>query len=167
MNDSDLTREVCRRMIQFDQGDAKRIQHFLKVHAFAQLIAQGERLDPRTRRIAECAALVHDIGIHPAEAKYGCSDGKLQEQEGPAPARTLLTAAGLAPADIDRICWLVGHHHTYAPVDGLDHQILIEADFLVNFYEDGIGEAAIRHAYDHIFRTATGRALCRAVYGLC
>lgn len=165
MNDSALILEVCRSMILFDHGDARRIQHFLKVHAFARLIAQGEQVDAHTQHIIECAALVHDIGIHPAEEKYGRCDGKLQEQEGPQPARALLSEAGLDACDIDRICWLVAHHHTYAPVEGIDHQILIEADFLVNLYEDGVGEKAIRHAYDHIFRTTTGRALCRDVYG--
>ena len=33
---------------------------------------------------------------------------------------------------LERICFLVGHHHTYKDVDGLDHQILLEVDFLVN-----------------------------------
>ena len=68
--------------------------------------------------------------------------------------------------DIDRITWLVAHHHTYVPVDGIDHQILIEADFLVNLYEDPVSADAIRHAYEKIFRTETGRALCRATFGL-
>lgn len=166
MNEQILIDNVCQRMIAFDRGDAKRIQHFLKVHAYARLIAHGEKVDTKTQRIIELAALVHDIGIHPAEEKYGRCDGKLQEQEGPAPARKLLTEAGASAGDIDRVTWLVAHHHTYVPVDGIDHQILIEADFLVNLYEDGVGEKAVRHAYDHIFRTATGRQLCRAVYGL-
>lgn len=166
MNEQILIDDVCRRMIAFDRGDAKRIQHFLKVHAYARLIAHGEKVDAKTQRVIELAALVHDIGIHPAEEKYGRCDGKLQEKEGPAPARKLLTEAGVGVGDIDRVTWLVAHHHTYVPVDGIDHQILIEADFLVNLYEDGVGEKAVRHAYDHIFRTATGRQLCRAVYGL-
>lgn len=166
MKEELLIDDVCKRMMAFDRGDAKRIQHFLKVHRFAQLITRGEKLDAHTTRVIECAALVHDIGIHPAEEKYGRCDGKLQEQEGPAPAHALLSKAGLAAEDVVRICWLVGHHHTYHPVDGIDHQILIEADFLVNLYEDGVGPEAVRHAYDHIFKTASGRALCRLVFGV-
>ena len=34
--------DVCWRMLAFDQGDAKRIQHFLKVHDYARLIAVRE-----------------------------------------------------------------------------------------------------------------------------
>lgn len=166
MNEQILIDDVCRRMIAFDRGDAKRIQHFLKVHAYARLIAHDEKVDAKTQRVIELAALVHDIGIHPAEEKYGRCDGKLQEQEGPAPARALLAATGVSEDDIDRITWLVAHHHTYVPVDGIDHQILIEADFLVNLYEDPVSADAIRHAYENIFRTETGRALCRATFGL-
>ena len=33
---------------------------------------------------------------------------------------------------IRRVEYLVGHHHTYKDIDGLDYQILVEADFLVN-----------------------------------
>lgn len=158
--------EVCWRMLAFDQGDAKRIQHFLKVHDYARLIAVREAVDTHVQFVIECAALVHDIGIHPAEEKYGRCDGKLQEQEGPAPAKQLLQEAGLDADDIARITWLVAHHHTYAPVEGIDHQILIEADFLVNLYEDGVGSEAVQQAYARIFRTEAGKALCRLTFGL-
>lgn len=61
MNEQILIDDVCQRMIAFDRGDAKRIQHFLKVHAYARLIAHGEKVDTKTQRIIELAALVHDI----------------------------------------------------------------------------------------------------------
>ena len=31
---------LCEAMIHYDRGDAKRIHHFLKVHAFAKQIGQ-------------------------------------------------------------------------------------------------------------------------------
>ena len=70
---------VINAMIAYDAGDPMRIHHFLKVHAFARLIGQEERLDPHTQFTLETAAVVHDIGIHRAEAVYGCSHGKYQE----------------------------------------------------------------------------------------
>lgn len=153
-------------MFAFNAGDAKRIQHLMKVHRFAQLIGRMEGLDEHTQTVLECAALVHDIGIRPAEAKYGSCTGKLQEQEGPAYARPMLEELGLDPADVDRICYLVGHHHTYTGIDGADYQILVEADFLVNLYEDGVGPEGIRHARDAFFRTKAGLALCNEIYGI-
>lgn len=164
--DTQLIDTLSRRMFTFNAGDAKRIQHLMKVHRFAQLIGRMEGLDDHTQMVLECAALVHDIGIRPAEAKYGSCTGKLQEQEGPAYARPLLEELGLAPADVDRICYLVGHHHTYTGIDGADYQILVEADFLANLYEDGVGPDGIRHARDNIFRTKAGLALCDEIYGI-
>ena len=55
-----------------------------------------------------------------------------------------------------RICWLVGHHHTYHVCEDPDYQILIEADFLVNLYEDQENEEAIRAVRKNIFRTKSG-----------
>ena len=69
-------------MIGLYHGDAKRIQHFCKVHSYAKLIAEMENVDAKTLFILETAALTHDIGIHLCEEKYGNCNGKLQEKEG-------------------------------------------------------------------------------------
>jgi len=39
---------------------------------------------------------------------------------------------------------LIGNHHTYDKIDGIDFQILVEADFLVNIYEDEINKESIK-----------------------
>lgn len=155
---------LTEKMMDFDCGDPQRIQHFMKVHRFAQLIGHMEQVPPRIQYLVECAALVHDIGIHPAERKYGRCDGKLQEQEGPAYARAMLTELGLAAEDVERICYLVGHHHTYDQVDGMDYQILLEADFLVNIYEDGLSREAANRALERVFKTEAGKKLFRILY---
>lgn len=54
-------------MIGLYHGDAKRIQHFCKVHSYAKLIAEMENVDAKTLFILETAALTHDIGIHLCE----------------------------------------------------------------------------------------------------
>lgn len=81
-------------MIELYSGDAKRIQHFCKVHSYAKLIGESENLDSRSLFILEAAALTHDIGIHTCEEKYGSCGGKLQEKEGPAIAANLLKELG-------------------------------------------------------------------------
>ncbi len=151
-------------MIEYDRGDAPRIQHFIKVYEFARIIGKLEKLDEHTQLILESAAIVHDIGIHMAERKYGSSNGKYQEIEGPAEAEKLLKVLGW-PSDVtERVSYLVGHHHTYRNMDGLDYQILVEADFLVNLYEDDISPAGQKHAYEKIFKTESGKLLCRTLY---
>ena len=159
--------ELMEAMIDYDKGDARRTQHFLKVHQLARFIGIKERLDSDTQTALEAAALVHDIGIHLAEEQFGRCDGKLQEALGPEPARQMLQRLQFDPDIIERVCYLVGHHHTYSQIDGLDYQILVEADFLVNLYEDGCGRAAVQAAYENIFRTESGRKVCESMYGLC
>ncbi|HAH60668.1 MAG TPA: phosphohydrolase [Treponema sp.] len=160
---------LLRAMISYDKDDPKRIQHFLKVYEFTHLICDGEQVDTMIRQTAETAAIVHDIGIHLSEQKYGSSGGKYQEQEGPAEARKMLSGLYYADNIIDRVCWLVGHHHTYTNINAADYQILVEADFLVNLYED-FPEAAVRRdaaeaAYRNIFRTETGKQLFKELFG--
>lgn len=154
-------------MIDYDKGDARRTQHFLKVHQLARFIGIKEQLDTDTQIALEAAALVHDIGIRLAEKQFGRCDGKLQEALGPELAREMLQKLQFDPAMIERVCYLVGHHHTYSQIDGLDYQILVEADFLVNLYEDGCDRAAVAVAYENIFRTESGRKVCETMYGLC
>ena len=151
-------------MIAYYDGDPKRIQHFTKVHSYARLIGIGE-LDDASLFILEAAAYTHDIGIRVAEEKYGRCDGKLQEQEGPIIAQKMLSQLGFENYIVERICFLIGHHHTYDNIDGLDYQILVEADFLVNLYEDDAGNRAIDKAYKRIFKTETGKKIFRLMFG--
>ena len=152
-------------MIAHYDGDPKRIQHFTKVHSYARLIGVGENLDDTSLFILEAAAYTHDIGIRVAEEKYGKCDGKLQEQEGPIVAQKMLSQLGFENYMVERICFLIGHHHTYDNIDGLDYQALVEADFLVNLYEDDAGNRAIDKAYKKIFRTNTGKKIFRLMFG--
>ena len=153
-------------MIELYSNDAKRIQHFCKVHSYAKLIAETENVDKKCLFIIETAALTHDIGIHVCEEKYGNCNGKLQEKEGPALAEQMLSELGFEKDVIERVSFLVGHHHTYTGIDGLDYQILVEADFLVNLFEGNTDTAHIRTTYDNIFRTETGKKICREMFGL-
>lgn len=155
---------LCKKMIKFYRGDPARIQHFLKVHSFAQLIGQEEGLDEKTMYILEAAAYVHDIGIRPSIEKYGKEHASLQEKEGPAEAEKMMRELGFEPDVIERVSYLVGHHHTYSNIDGMDYQILVEADFLVNYYENQMKEETIRKSVSKIFRTETGKHIAEEMF---
>lgn len=70
--------ELIIKMTEFNAGDSKRIQHFIKVYEFAHVIGVKEQLEEQQLRILDMAAIMHDIGIRPSEEKYGRCDGKLQ-----------------------------------------------------------------------------------------
>ncbi len=153
------------KMIGFYHGEAKRIAHFTKVHSYAALIGREEGMKEEELQILEAAAYVHDIGIKAAEEKYNSSNGKYQEELGPAPAGVLMEECGFGEAETERVKYLVAHHHTYKDMKGLDYQILVEADFLVNL-EEHMGAEAVPNVYQRIFRTECGRKLCRELFGL-
>lgn len=116
--------------------------------------------------LLETAALLHDIGIKPAREKYGRCDGHLQEQEGPAPARALLEKLGFAENIIERVCFLIAHHHTITLEEGLDYRILLEADALVNIFENGLSKSVAKEMFVRIFQTDTGRQICETMFAL-
>ena len=159
-------RKLIEKMMEYYAGDPKRVQHFLKVYEFAKLIGESESLDTETMHILRTAAIVHDIGIKISEEKYGSSNGKYQEKEGPAIAKKLLEKLGFDKDVSDRVQYLIAHHHTYDNIDGIDYQILVEADFLVNIMEDGLSKEAALKAYHNIFKTACGKTICREMFGI-
>ena len=159
-----LIEHVITAMIEYNAGDPKRAGHLLKVYAFAKAIGTAEGLDAQTQRILEIAALTHDIGIRNSERKYGSCSGEQQQSEGPPEAEKLLAMLGADQAQIERACWLIARHHTYTNIQGMDYQILVEADFLVNAYEDEMDEDAIRTVRDKLFRTKTGVELMNLLY---
>ncbi|HRY75621.1 MAG TPA: hypothetical protein P5217_05000 [Methanoregulaceae archaeon] len=155
---------VMERMIAYFGRDAKRINHALKVCSFAQIIAARECPGTELQEIIAYTAILHDIGIHEAERKYNSTSGNYQQIEGPPIARQILSDLGVAPSIIDRVCFITGNHHTYTNIDGIDFQVLVEADFLVNIFEDEMERQATESVLHRIFRTETGRSLLRIMY---
>lgn len=155
---------AIEKMIAFYQGNLHDINHFLKVWAFAKTIGEQTALDTCTQKTLELAAIVHDIACPLCREKYGNTDGKNQERESAPLVEAFFAEAQNSEVDTARISWLVSHHHTYTGVDGMDYQILLEADFLVNAGESGYSKTAIANAGQHIFRTAAGIRLLNSMY---
>ena len=108
--------------------------------------------------------MIHDIACPLCREKYGNASGKHQEQESAPLVEAFLEDTGVDEAMKERISYLVCHHHTYEDVDGMDYQILLEADFLVNADESQMSEAAIRHARETFFKTRTGTELLDSIF---
>lgn len=157
--------EVALAMIRYYANDVKRINHFLKVYNFAKIIGEAENLDEITQTILEITAYTHDIGIRNSELKYQSSRGIYQQMEGPSEAFKLLNECGIDKDVIDRVCYIIAHHHEYDAVNGLDYQILKEADFLVNAFGDEITLEGIQSFKEKVFKTKTGLGLLKSIYG--
>ena len=53
-----------------------------------------------------------------------------------------------------------------AGVTGMDYQLLIEADFLVNAFEDGLPEENIRNVRANLFKSEAGKKLLDEIFAL-
>ena len=156
---------ILTRMIKYNASDPKRINHAVKVYSFARNIAINEQCSDEAVFTLSVAAILHDIGIHNSEKKYHSSAGHYQEKEGPPVAEELIKDLAIDKKTRDRILYLIGNHHTYANIDGIDYQILVEADFIVNIYEDGLDHDAVESIKKNIFKTESGISLLNALYG--
>ena len=155
---------LSEKMIRFYHGNHHDVEHFLKVHAYAALIGQLEALPDDLQKTLEMAAIVHDIACPLCRQKYGNAAGSLQEKESEALLRPVLSEFAIDAQRLERVIWLVCHHHTTDPVDGVDHRILLEADFLVNASEGQLPADTIRAFRDKVFRTAAGMRLLAEIY---
>ena len=140
-------------MIEYFQTDVKRINHALKVLDFACIIDDELSLDKKTKEIISYTAIFHDIGIKNAEKKYNSSMGRYQEIEGPPIARKILSDLNISKEIINRACYIIGNHHSYLKIDNIDFQIIVEADMLVNIFEDNMSKKAIENIQGNVFKT--------------
>jgi predicted metal-dependent HD superfamily phosphohydrolase len=159
-----MTGKIIQEMIRFFGSDRKRIAHALKVYAYARTLAELENCAPETREFAVSAAILHDTGIKIAELKYGSCTARQQEEEGPAAAAEILSRLGGSAALIDRVRFLVAHHHSPGASEDIDFRILLEADFLVNFEEGNLPLSSLEPAAKKHFRTAAGLELLRTMF---
>lgn len=158
--------ELIKKMIAYSEGNLHDIAHFLKVYAYAKTIGECEHLDENTQLTLEVAAVLHDIACPLCREKYGSTEGKYQEKEGAVLAADFLKDSGFSEELIERVSYLVGHHHTLTQIEGMDYQILIEADYLVNADESYYDKNNIRNMYEQVFRTKTGKELLQRIYGV-
>lgn len=158
------TEMIRLKMIDFFAGSLHDIEHFLKVHAYAAMIGRLEGLDSKMQQTLEIAAIVHDISCPLCRAKYGAAYGDKQEIESEAILRPFLEEFALDQEMLERIVFLVAHHHTTTGVDGADYQILLEADFLVNASEGNLSREEIEAFSRGTVRTEAAKKLFRSIY---
>ena len=138
-------------------ADERRIQHALKVLKTAETIMDGENIQGFIRDVVTITALLHDVGIKTAEQKYQSAAGNYQEIEGPPLARGMMERRGAEPAVTDRICYIIGGHHT---------AIIWEADLFVNIEEESLAQnqQALAAMIEKNFKTVTGKELAKRTF---
>ena len=154
---------LIREMENYFGEDTKRINHAHKVTAYAERLMEREGGD---YQVVIGAAVLHDIGIHQAEKKYGSSSGKYQEIEGPPIARQILTGLKFGQSQIEEICQIIAHHHSPGKINTRNFKIIYDADWLVNLKDeyDIQDRDKLGNIIERVFLTESGRSLARETY---
>ena len=155
-----LKTKLLKALIEHFGDDDRRIEHALRVTAWAEKILETESGD---RDIALIVGLLHDVGIKEAEASHNSSSGKLQEKFGPPIVHWMLEQIGLPQNIITEACDIVGKHHTSEGISSPNFSILWDADMLVNLRDD-LGNAPpdkIEQIIEKSLKTSTGKFLAR------
>jgi putative nucleotidyltransferase with HDIG domain len=150
---------ICEMKKVFGE-DQKRIEHALKVLDYAEKIRAVEGGDPL---VVKAAAILHDIGIHEAERKYGSSAGKYQEIEGLPIAKKILKQYTLDTVTIEHICKIIANHHSSKDFDTAEFRIVVDADLIVNMNEDypNISKDKLKRIIGNKFKTQEGSKIAK------
>ena len=156
--------QIMEKMIAFSEGNIHDIDHLIRVWTYARTIGELEGLDRETQYILEVAAITHDIACPLCREKYGNTNGKYQEAEGVPMVEAFLNGTGMSAAQIERVKFLVGHHHTFSDIEGADYQILVEADYIANASENGYDAKTIENFLNRIVKTSAGKKLIESIF---
>lgn len=156
--------EVITKMTEKADGNLHDIMHFMKVWSFARTIGKLEHLDEITQYTLELAAIVHDISCPVCRQKYGNTGYKHQESESAPLVADFFNEFDIPENIVKRIIFIVSHHHTYNLENGLDYQILLEADFIVNAEGHNLSREPIENALKSFYKTESGKNLLKSIF---
>jgi hypothetical protein len=146
--------------------DKRYINHSLKVLSYAEKIYDQENVNQVfVKNVITLGSILHDTGIPAALKKYGSSEFTYQENEGEITARRALNEMNIRPDIRERVCYIVTHHHSFDCIDGLDFEIIWEADMVVNLQEGNYtlnGEPSEKFI-ERNFKTDSGKKLAAEI----
>jgi len=122
--------KITKLLVDFFGDDFRRIDHAQKVLFYSkEITAQKEGAD---LDVVIACALLHDVGIKPAEIKFGYNNGRMQEEYGLAIAEELLRSIDFPAELIVEVKEIIGNHHSPSRYDYVELEIFKEADAIVN-----------------------------------
>lgn len=147
---SENIHNVALKMKESLGGDERRITHFVRVYTLAKTIGELEKLPAADQTTLELSAIVNTI---PADDKMTA-------------VKELLLSSGYDDATAMRVCHIVEHRRDYDHISGLDHQILIEAEYIVRFKERSTPSSEIVRIAEKRFITNYGKAFLKKAFGV-
>lgn len=149
----------------FENTIPSEIGHALNVLKNAETIMDKEGINGRESYLISVTAILHDIGMINAKEKYGSTSGPYQEKEGPAAAKALLVGECLSDDEVERICYIIGNHHAPNKIDGIDFQIIWEADLLeaLKKFDKEANQEKLTDIINKNYKTKSGVELAKRI----
>lgn len=144
--------------LTYEEGHGRRTQHILKVYALARMLGELGGLGDYDRELLQAAAILHDIPIKYCKEHFGCADQETQQQAAPELVRAFLEHFGYSRQFISDVTELVLKHHWYNYITSQPLQLLIEADLIVNCYEEHITGEKLE-SIRGVFKSEAGKRL--------
>ncbi|MDI6784150.1 MAG: HD domain-containing protein, partial [bacterium] len=159
--------KLLQEMELYFGKETRRIAHAKAVLSFAEQILHNIPYDKSVNPLVVIgAAVLHDIGIHVCEQKYGSTAGQLQEKEGPPIARAIMEKLGFEERIITEVCDIIGSHHSPGEINTLNFKVLYDADWLVNLKDEvGIEDRPkLPRMINKVFLTEVGKTVAKKIY---
>lgn len=158
-----LKAKLITALVKHFGEDYRRIDHALQVTSWAEMIWEAEGGDFET---VISTAVLHDVGITEAERLHSSSAGPLQEQYGPAIAKSILEDIGLDEDRIALVCSIIGSHHTAGALKDIEFFVIWDADMMVNLDEivELKNPEEMKRIIERSFITKTGREFAMEAY---
>lgn len=130
----DYCKGKCTKLlVDYFGDDFRRITHALEVLKHAEdIMGNSENCD---YEVLVASALLHDTGIKRSEEILGYNNGRTQEEYGPPIVERLLESIDFPAEKIQKVCEIIGNHHSRSRYDYEELRILKEADRIVNKME--------------------------------
>lgn len=150
--------KLLKDVLLYENGHIRRTKHILMVHSLVKSIGSEEGLTLEQLKIVQSAAILHDIAIKRCKRKYNDASIEKQQIECIPIAKKFLNGCNYVPSYTDRILELIYYHHDYSVSRGIEHQVLVEADLIVNCLENRNHKETASQVAIH-FHTKTGKEL--------
>lgn len=163
MTDYDL-QLMLSTIIDYYGADREGLKHVFNVFAFAQDLANDEKIEDVERHIMLTAALFHHIG----EREYRLQDKPFPEGSedlfGPNILRDLLETSDLTSFELEAVAILVQSHAQPNQINNVMHKLLREAILLFELDDKQASPEEIKAAYDNEFYSESGKKRLRTLY---
>lgn len=143
----DEVNRIALDVKKYYKGDPLKIQHVVRVYTLSKTIGELEKLPDDTQLYLEMASMLHDIR-NTDDINEILNKNEIDE-------------------DIkERVCYIIRNIDNYDHITGLDHQILIEASFIVFIKENDLPEKEIIDIGNRYFFTNYGRAFLKKAFNV-